>query len=138
MKLSGLTYFEDETIFKLNCDFLSGLHEGGVFVETLREIYGDRYVFSKTTRKEAKRRFKEEQAAYEKFVEGGSWDENYYKTYRSFQNEFRFMLILMDALGKDFLTKEDFEQALANSSEMYKKCLAVIAKQSSQEEPAQL
>ncbi len=136
MTLSGLTYFEDETIFKLNCDFLIGLHEGGDFVETMRDLYGDKYVFTKTTRKEAEERYKEEVDAYQAFVASNYFDESYYKNYREFYNEFRFMLILMDVLGKDSLTKEDFDFVLTNSSEIYNKCIASITKKASDEEPA--
>ena len=136
MKLTELTYFEDETIFKLNCDFIKELHEGGEFVQTLRDIYGDKYVFTQTTREEAENRYAEELEAYQKFVGSGGNDESYYRTYRAFHNEFKFMLILMDALGKDVLTKEDYEFALSQASEIYSRCLAVREQALIQEEPA--
>lgn len=136
MRFDELTFFEDKLMFELNCDFLKGLHEGGIFVQTLREIYGDKYVFSKTTRKDAEDRYAEELEAYKNFVDGGCKnDETYYRTYRAFHNEFKFMLTLMDALGKDFLTKDDYDYALANADEIYDRCLAV-RKSHQEDEPA--
>ena len=134
MRFDKLSYFEDEKIFELNCSALNEMHEGGMFVQTTREIFGDKYIFSRTTRQEAEKRYAEEFEAYQKFVDGGCKDEMYYWRYRAFHNEFKFMLTLMDALGKDCLTKEDYEYVLANTHEIYKKCLEIREQSSSEEE----
>ena len=138
MKIDGLTFFEDKFMFELNCDFLKGLHEGGVFVQTLREMYGDKYVFSKTTRQEAEKRYAEELAAYKKYVQSDFDDKEYFKSFRAFHNEFQFMLTLMDALGKDFLTKEDYAFALEHSEEVFKKCLETRAMKQTESEKGNL